>query len=97
MVRQERLDHQPPAAPARTQQAGCLGQQRHRLFTGPVARRQELAVEVEEGDNIGVVDAVEHRLRADVDPCWRRRRAVGSGDGDDGPPCGRLQLFTQIG
>ncbi len=70
MVGQERLDHQSAAAPARAEQAGGLGEQRHRLFTGPVARRQQLAVEVEEGDDVGAVDAVEHRLRADVDAGW---------------------------
>ena len=41
-------------------------EQRHRLLGGPVARRQQLGVEVEERDDVGAADPVQHGLGADV-------------------------------
>ena len=57
----------------------ALVEQRHRLLGGAVPRREQLAVEVEEGDDVGAVDAVEHRLGADVDV------GVGAGRSDRMP------------
>ena len=69
----------PPCA-ATAGQPGAADEQRHRLLGGPVARRQQLGVDVEEGDDVGASDAVQHGLGADVDPgrrpAARRRRPV---------------------
>ena len=67
VVGHERLDHQPSAAPAWSEQAGRLGEQRHRLLAGAVARRQQFAIEVEEGDDVGA------RRRGGAPPRCRRR------------------------
>ena len=44
------------------------GHEGERLLGGPVARRQQLLVEVEEGHHVGPVDPLQHRLGADHDP-----------------------------
>ena len=65
-------------------QPGAAHEQRHRLLGGAVARRQQLGVDVEEGDDVGA------RARGAARPRCRRRRpagrrvvGVGAGDGDD--------------
>ena len=47
------LHQQPPAAGAAAGQPGGPGQQRQGLLGGPVAGRQQLLVEVEEGHHVG--------------------------------------------
>ena len=97
MVRQERLDHQPSATPPRSEQPRRLGEQRHRLFSGTVTRCQQLAIEVQEGDDIGGLDTMEHRLGTDIHVGGRQRTRVSSGDRDDSPPGGSFQLLAQAG
>ena len=48
-------------------QPGGAGQQGQGLLGGPVARREQLLVEVEEGHDVGARHPVQHRLGADVD------------------------------
>ena len=62
------LHQHPPVAPPPADQPAGPHQQGQRLLGGPVARRQQLLVEVEERDHVGRVDLVQHRLGADVDP-----------------------------
>ena len=66
------LHQHPTVAPAAADQATGPHQQGQRLLGGPVARRQQLLVEVEERDHVGRVELVQHRLGADVE---RGRRA----------------------
>ena len=57
----------PPPARGPTSRAAAH-EQRHRLLGGPVARRQQLDVDVEEGHDVGARHPVQHGLGADVDP-----------------------------
>ena len=67
VVGQPGLHQQPPAAGAAAEQAGGAGQQGQRLLGGPVAGREQLVVEVEEGHHVGPRHPVQHGLGADVD------------------------------
>ena len=97
VVGHERLDHQPPAATTWSEQAGRLGEQRQGLLAGSVARRQQLAIEVEEGDDIRRVDTVEHRFGAHEDLGGGERCRVAARDGDDAAAGCRLQLLAEPG
>ena len=66
VVRQVRLDHQPSTTPPRSEQPRRPGEQRHRLFSGTVTRCQQLAIEVQQRDDIGGLDTMEHRLCTDI-------------------------------
>ena len=94
---QERLHEQPATVAASPGETGAAHEQRHRLLGGPVARRQQLGVDVEEGDDVGPRHPVQHGLGADVDPGGRRQLGVGTGDGDHRTPRRRLQLLAQPG
>ena len=74
VVRLEGLHHHPAAAAARrpTSRAGAH-QQRQRVLGGPIARRQQLGVEVEERDHVDAAHPVQHRFGARR---TRRPRAV---------------------
>ena len=72
MIRRARLEEQVPGGPARGRprrrdHAGGSGDERQRLLDGPIAGREQLLVEVEEGDGVGPVDPLQHRLGADHD------------------------------
>ena len=79
-------------------QPGGAHQQGHRLLGGPVARREQLGVEVEEGDDVGVA-----RPGGAPPRCRRRRRpsgggsSVAAGDRDHRPAGGGLELLAQPG
>ena len=89
---------QPPPPRARPDQPGAAHEQRHRLLGRPVARRQQLGVEIEERHHVG-------RAAPDAAPLRCRRRSpaaaggsvVVAGDGDHRSPGGRLQLLAQPG
>ena len=74
VVREERLHEQPATVAAAPGETGAAHEQRHRLLGGPVARRQQLGVDVEEGDDVGPRHPVQHGLGADVDAGGRRQR-----------------------
>ena len=76
---QERLHEQPPAAGPRPDEPGRPHEQRHRLLGGPVARRQQLGVDVEEGDDVGP------RPRGAARPPCRRRRRPSAGASSSRP------------
>ena len=61
-----------PPCSAAAGQPGAAYEQRHRLLGGPVARRQQLGVDVEEGDDVGARRRGAARLR-----CRRRCPAAG--------------------
>ena len=91
-------DHAPGhASDASTHEAAGPYQQRQRLLGRAVARREQLAVEVEEHHGIGVVDAVEQRFGADehIDTV-RNRTGVRSHLGHR-PLCECLDLLTGPG
>ena len=71
---------------AAADQPGGAGQQRHRLLAGPVPRGQQLGIEVEERDDVGVLRAVQHGLGADQHVAVGQRLAVA---GDHARPAGR--------
>ena len=67
VVGQPGLHEHPRAGAAPADETGSPGEQRERLLRGSVAGRQQLLVEVEERDCVGLDDAVERGLGADVD------------------------------
>jgi len=64
---QERLQHHPSADVACAHETGGTHDERHRLLARPVARRQQLGVEIQERHDVSPADTVQHGLRADVD------------------------------
>jgi hypothetical protein len=94
---QERLHEQASGRsfPSWSDQPGGPHEQRHRLLGGTVARGEQLEVDVEEGDDVGALDAVQHGFGADVHTGGRRWLGVPSRHGDDRPAGGGLQLLAQ--
>ena len=95
VTRQERLHHDPSAPCPRSDQPSGAGEQRHRPLGGPVARRQDLAVEIEERHDVGRRDPVQDRFGADVHAGRRRRVGVGTGDRDRRTTGGGGELLAQ--
>ena len=79
MVGQAGLHQQAPAAGPATDQAGGARQEGEGLLTGPVARGEQLGVDVEEGHDVGRADLVEGGLGADVHLGVGQRRAARRG------------------
>ena len=92
VVGQPGLQEETPAPGATTDQARRAREQRHGLFGRPVARRQQLLVEVEEHDHVGAAHAVQHRFGAHEDGSSLLAGAVGSYL-RDGPAHERLELL----
>ena len=73
VVGQPRLQQQPagrarPGGGRRRHHPRGARHERERLLGGAVARGEQLLVEVEEGDDVGPVDALQHGLGADDHP-----------------------------
>ena len=94
--------HQEPAA-ARPTAHDAVGEhhQRERLLGRPVAGREQFLVDVEEGDQTGVVDPVQDRLGPEEHPARPSHVVlapatpvpVGGGDRDDRLAHQRLELL----
>ena len=95
MLRLERLQQEPPTGATRTDNTSGTDQQRERLLDRAIPRREELGVEVEEGDDVGLANAVQDRLRAHVHVGRREGVAGLPGERRHRTPCGRLERRAQ--
>ncbi len=93
VVRQPGLhEHPGPGAPP-ADETGSAGEQPEGLLRSPVPGCQQLLIEVEERDCVGLDDAMKCCFGPDVHPC---RTELFTGDVDDGLSRERFELLAAL-